>query len=119
MLKILKQIKLTTHVLDLCRLAFGMTLPAQSELSSYFAAEIRKGDPQFLLEHDRAEAGRMAALLLAARLAQGCTEDAIAVLTTSYAGHRTSADENRTRETCGRLRKPDHPERAATRGKPQ
>ena len=99
--EILKQIKLATHVLDLCRLAFCMTIPTQSELTTFFVAEICKGDPQFSLEHDRAEAGRIAALLLADRLAQGSAQDAIAVLATSYAGQRASADEDRLTKLAG------------------
>jgi len=90
--EILKQIKVSAHVLDLCRLAFGIPIPAQSELSTMLLAEIHKGDVQFSLAHDRAEAGRIAALLLTERLAQGRTQDAVAVLATSFSGLRASAD---------------------------
>ncbi len=102
--ELMKQIKLPTHVLDLCRLAFGMTIPAQSELGRSFVAEVRKGDLQFSLTHDRAEAGRIAALLLADRLARGSTQDAIAVLATSFAGQRASADEDGLTDLAGHCR---------------
>jgi hypothetical protein len=89
-----KAIKYTTQVLDLCRLAYCMSIPAQSEFSFSFEAEVRKTDPQFSLTHDRAEAGRIAAILLTQRLKQGQTGDAIAVLATSFCGHRASVDED-------------------------
>ncbi|MFZ2050550.1 MAG: GTPase-associated system all-helical protein GASH [Solirubrobacteraceae bacterium] len=99
--ELLKKVTLTTHVLDLCRLAFGMTIPEQSELGSSLVAEVRKSDKQFSLKHDRAEAGRLCALLLAERLAGGSTQDAFAVLATSFAGQRASADEDALTNLAG------------------
>jgi hypothetical protein len=88
------QIKHAGHVIDLCRLAFGLTVPSGSELASMLLAEVHKSDVQFSLTHDRAEAGRIAALLLSDRLARGMIRDAMAVLAASFAGLRESADEN-------------------------
>lgn len=92
--EITKQIKLATHVLDLCRLAFGLSVRSEGELATLLIAEVRKGDVQFSLTHDRAEAGRIATLVLTERLAQHFIQDAIAVLAASFAGLRTSADED-------------------------
>jgi hypothetical protein len=92
--EMLNQIKHATHVLDLCRLAFGLPVPGGSELASILLAEVHKSDVQFSLAHDRAEAGRIAALLLSDRLARGMAQDAVAVLAASFAGLRESADDN-------------------------
>lgn len=92
--EMLKQIKPAAHVLDLCRLAFGLTAPSGSELASILLAEVHKDDAHFSLTHDRAETGRIAALLLSDRLARGMTQDAVAVLAASFAGLRESADDN-------------------------
>lgn len=90
--EIYKQIKFTKQILDLCRLAFGLNISAQSELGSLLVTEVRKSDVQFSLTHDRAEASRIAALILSNRLAEGCTQDAIAVLAACFSGLRASAD---------------------------
>ena len=87
-------IKFTNQVLDLCRLAYRVPLSAQSNISEWFEAEIKKTDPQFSLVHDGAEAGRIAAILLRQRLQQGYTQDAIAVLAASFCGQRVSADDD-------------------------
>jgi hypothetical protein len=89
-----KTIKYTNQVLDLCRLVYNMSIPALSTLPDWFEAEIRKSDPQFSLVHDRAEAGRIAALLLTERLGRSHTSDAIAVLATSFCGQRASVDDD-------------------------
>jgi GTPase-associated system helical domain len=89
-----KAIKYANQVLDLCRLAYQMPVSAQSNIREWFEAEIKKTDPQFSLMHDRAEAGRIAAILLRQRLKQGHTQDAVAVLATSFCGQRVSADDD-------------------------
>lgn len=91
--EIVKQIKTSTHVLDLCRFAFGLSVRPEGELATLLIAEVRKGDAQFSLTHDRMEADRIAALVLTERLARHYIQDAIAVLAVSFAGLRASADE--------------------------
>jgi hypothetical protein len=89
-----KAIKYAHQVLDLCRLAYHLPILAGSNLGEWFEPEVKKTDPQFSLAHDRAEAGRIAAILLSQRLKQSHTQEAVAVLATSFCGQRASADDD-------------------------
>jgi hypothetical protein len=80
------------QILDLCRLAYRMHVPTERGLEDWFAAVVRKTDPQFSMTIDSVEAGRIAALLLTDRVKQQHLVTTVAVLTTSFSGKRESVD---------------------------
>jgi hypothetical protein len=87
--KIQGTVKTLARVYDLCKIAFLLEAPSEAE---WFEKPIRDLDPHFLLKKDKAEAGRLAALLLRERLTWTSGISNIAVLTTSFCGRRHSAD---------------------------
>lgn len=81
----------TARVYDACRLAFQ--LPATSAgVLEWFEKTIKELDPQFSIEHDGAEAARIAALLLRNLISSGDTAAALAVLVCSCSGLRLPID---------------------------
>ncbi|MFD1987435.1 GTPase-associated system all-helical protein GASH [Mesorhizobium newzealandense] len=87
--KIQGTVKSMLRVFDLCKIAFLLEAPSEAE---WFEKPIRDLDPHFLLKKDKAEAGKLAALLLRERLTWTGGVSNIAVLTTSFCGRRHSAD---------------------------
>jgi hypothetical protein len=88
--------KITTmqHIYDLCRLAFQLD-PHSPGLTAWFEVPVKAADPQFSLEIDKAEAGRIASLLLRDHIISGAgAYTALVVLTASYCGQRTTVDDN-------------------------
>jgi hypothetical protein len=85
-------VKTMEQVYDLCRLAFLLE-PHPPSVIDWFEKPIRGSlDPHFLVNKDKAEAGRIAALLLRDRITRiGCCTP-LAVLSASFCGRRHSAD---------------------------
>lgn len=77
------------RIYDLCRLAYQIEpFPARP----WFEGAVREFDPHFVMNKDKVEAGRIAALLLRQRMTSSGSYSPLAVLTTSYCGRRHSAD---------------------------
>ena len=80
------------RVYDVCRLAFQ--LPQSSiAVVEWFEKTVKEFDPQFSIEHDRAEAGRIASMLLRDLIWQGNTKAAFAILVCSFCGRRSPIDD--------------------------
>ena len=79
------------RVYDVCRLAF---LFPQSSIAvvEWFEKTVKKFDPQFSIEHDKAEAGRIASMLLRDLMWQGNPKAAFAILVCSFCGRRSPID---------------------------
>lgn len=89
--KLLAAIKTMGHIYDLCRLAYQVEpFPA----TDWFEAPIKEFDAHFVLKKDLVDAARMAALLLRERIPGHGSYSPLAVITASYCGRRTSADDN-------------------------
>ncbi len=88
---LLKELKSTARILDLSRLAFQSNFQ-RAEVVDWFQKAVRKTDPQFSLEQDRAEAARIASLLLRSRIADDDVKPAVAVLVASVGGRRQCID---------------------------
>ncbi|WOH80562.1 GTPase-associated system all-helical protein GASH [Bradyrhizobium sp. BEA-2-5] len=89
--KLLAAIKTMGHIYDLCRLAYQVEpLPT----TDWFEAPIKEFDAHFVLRKDAVDAARMAALLLRKRIPGPGSYSPLAVITASYCGRRTSADDN-------------------------
>ncbi|TPL97154.1 hypothetical protein FJ960_24510 [Mesorhizobium sp. B2-3-11] len=87
--KLSKAIDKMAQIYDLCRLAYQIEpFPARP----WFEDAVREFDPHFLAEKDKADAGRIAALLLRERIKSPGSYAPLAILTTSYCGRRHSAD---------------------------
>jgi hypothetical protein len=84
-------IKNMEQVYDLCRLAFLLE-PNPATVTEWFEQPIRGLDPHFLVSKDKAEAGRIASLLLRDRITRGGSHVPLAVLSASFCGRRHSAD---------------------------
>jgi hypothetical protein len=79
------------RVYETCRLAFQ--LPQNSTaVVEWFQKTINEFDPQFTIEIDKAEAGRVASLLLRDLMSRGSPQCAFAILVCSYGGRRTPID---------------------------
>lgn len=79
------------HIYDLCRLAYQVDpFPA----TDWFEAPIKEFDAHFVLKKDSVDAARMAALVLRKRISGHGSYSPLAVITASYCGRRTSADDN-------------------------
>ncbi|MGD0023829.1 MAG: GTPase-associated system all-helical protein GASH, partial [Xanthobacteraceae bacterium] len=85
--KLYPQIKTMERVYDLCRLAFELPYDSAA-LADWFEKPVKEFDVQFSIELDKAEAGRIAALLLRDIISRGTTHYAFAVLVSSYCGRR-------------------------------
>ena len=80
------------RVYDVCRLAF--LLPQSSiAVLEWFDKTVKEFDPQFSIEHDKAEAGRIASMLLRNLMWQGNPKAAFAILVCSFSGRRFPIDE--------------------------
>ena len=80
------------RVYDVCRLAF--LLPQYSiAVVEWFEKTVKKFDPQFSIEHDKAEAGRIASMLLRDLMWQGNPKAAFAILVCSFCGRRSPIDD--------------------------
>lgn len=79
------------RVYEACRLAFQ--LPQNSTaMVEWFQKTINEFDPHFTIEIDKAEAGRVASLLLRDLISRGSPQGAFAILVCSYCGRRTPVD---------------------------
>jgi hypothetical protein len=87
------QVKSMQHIYDLCRMAFQLE-PQGPDVKTWFERPIKDADPQFSIEIDKAEAGRLASLLLRQHIAGGGPYSALAVVTASFCGKRTTVDDN-------------------------
>lgn len=85
--KLYPLIKNMERVYDLCRLAFQQPYDPVA-VAEWFEKTVKDFDVQFSIELDKAEAGRIAALLLRDLIWRGSPHYAFAVLTTSYCGRR-------------------------------
>jgi len=74
---------------DLCRLAFQLPYDPAT-LTEWFEKPVKTFDVQFSTALDKAEAGRIAALLLRDLVWRGTSHYALAVVITSYCGRRVS-----------------------------
>jgi len=74
-----------------CRLAFQLSLNSTG-IAEWFEKTVREFDPQFSIEIDKAEGGRIASLLLRNLMSRGSPQGALAILVCSYCGRRTSVD---------------------------
>jgi hypothetical protein len=88
---LIAEIKSMERVYDLCRLAF-LLAPHPARVTEWFEKPIRSFDPHFLVNRDKAEAGRIAALLLRDRITQAGSYVPLAVLSASFCGKRHPAD---------------------------
>ena len=88
---LLAEITSMSRVYDLCRLAFLLE-PHPLPVTEWFEKPIRGLDPHFLVNKDKAEAGRIAALLLRDRIIESGLNIPLAVLSASFCGKRHSAD---------------------------
>jgi hypothetical protein len=79
------------QIYDLCRLAFSLE-PHPATVLEWFEKPIRGIDPHFLVNKDKVEAGRIAALLLRERITRTGSYAPLAVLAASFCGRRHSAD---------------------------
>jgi hypothetical protein len=79
------------QIYDLCRLAFSLE-PHPATVLEWFEKPIRSIDLQFLVNKDKAEAGRIAALLLRDRITRPGSYAPLAILAGSFCGRRHSAD---------------------------
>jgi hypothetical protein len=84
-------IKNMEQVYDLCRLAFLLE-PHPATVTEWFEKPIRGLDPHFLVSKDKADAGKIAALLLRDRITRTGSHVPLAVLSASFCGKRHSAD---------------------------
>jgi hypothetical protein len=84
-------IKNMEQVYDLCRLAFLLE-PHAATVTEWFEKPIRRFDPHFLVSKDKADAGRIASLLLRDRITRAESHVPLAVLNASFCGRRHSAD---------------------------
>lgn len=73
-----------------CRLAFQ--IPQDVAALEWFEKSVKEFDPQFVVSIDKAEAGRIASLLLGDLIDQGSSTVALAVLASSYCGQRRALD---------------------------
>jgi hypothetical protein len=89
--KLYPGIKTMKNVYELCQLAFNLKQDIAS-LTEWLQPPIKEFDPRFSLEIDKAEAGRIASLLLRELIASGSPVGAFAVLTCSFGGLRTPID---------------------------
>lgn len=87
-----KQITEPKRVLDLCRIALQGG-EHRSGVAEWFSKTIKRKDPQFSLEHDKAEAARIASLLLRSRMTANDDFVALAVLVASRDGQRDFVDD--------------------------
>lgn len=88
------QVNAMPRIYDLCRLAFQLD-PQGPEVTTWFEQPIKESDPQFSIEIDKAEAGRLASLLLREHIAGGAGPySALAVVTASFCGKRSTVDDN-------------------------
>lgn len=85
-------IKSMDKVYDLCRLAFQ--LEGHAAAAEWFEKPVKEFDVQFSIELDKAEAGRIAALLLRDLIWRGTAHYPLAVLISSYCGKRAPAGGN-------------------------
>lgn len=77
------------QIYDLCRLAYQIEpFPARP----WFEEPIREFDPHFVVNKEKVDAGRIAALLLRQKMMSSGSYAPLAILTTSYCGRRHSAD---------------------------
>ena len=83
--------KTMTRVYDACCLAFQLPQNSSS-VGEWFEKPVKEFDPQFSIEHDKAEAGRIASLLLRDLLSRKSPQGAFAILICSYSGGRTAVD---------------------------
>lgn len=84
-------VKSMERVYEACRLAFQ--LPQNTAgLAEWFEKTIKEFDPQFSMELDKAEAGRIASLLLRDLMFRGSPQCAFAVLICSFCGLRAPVD---------------------------
>jgi hypothetical protein len=81
------------RIYDLCRLAFQLE-PQGPDVATWFERPVKDADPQFSIEIDKAEAGRLASLLLRDHIAGGGPYSALAVVTASFCGRRPTVDDN-------------------------
>jgi GTPase-associated system helical domain len=88
------QVNSMPRIYDLCRLAFQLDLQGP-EVATWFEQPIKESDPQFSIEIDKAEAGRLASLLLREHIASVAGPySALAVVTASFCGKRSTVDDN-------------------------
>lgn len=85
--KLYPLIKTMDQVYDLCRLAFRLPYDPAT-LTEWFEKTVKEPDVHFSIEIDKAEAGRLAALLLRDLIWRGTPNYAFAVLIASYCGTR-------------------------------
>jgi hypothetical protein len=79
------------RIYELCRLAFQLPQKYESLVES-FQKPIKEFEPQFLVEVDKAEAGRIASLLLRDMISRGNQHAAFAVAASSFCGQRSPVD---------------------------
>ena len=89
--QLIAEINGVSRVYDLCRLAFLLE-PHPLTVTEWFEKPIRGLDPQFLVNRDKVDAGRIAALLLRDRIAGAQSIVPLAVLSASFCGKRHSAE---------------------------
>ena len=80
-------------VYDLCRLVFQISFD-RAALVEWFEKTVKEFDVQFSIELDKAEAGRIAALLLRDLISRDSIQSAFAVLISSYCGKRAPVGGN-------------------------
>jgi hypothetical protein len=80
------------RVYDMCALAFQQKRENPA-IADWFEKLIRTVDPQFTVSVDKAEAGRIACLLLQDLITRGSPQGAMAVLVASFAGKRPASDD--------------------------
>src|SRR5262249_47046072 len=90
--KLYPLIKEMQKVYELCRLSFQLPQDLTT-LVEWFQKAIRESDPQFTLEVDKAEAGRIASLLLREFISTNNAQVSLAVLAASYCGRRETVDD--------------------------
>ncbi len=88
--KLYSLIKTMDKVYDLCRIAFNLSFDTQ-DVAQWFEKTVKEPDIHFSLEIDKAEAARIATLLLRDLVSRSGVECAIASLVVSYCGKREPA----------------------------
>lgn len=89
--KLFPLVKTMDKYYDLCRLAFRLPQDSAS-LTEWFEKTTKEFDPQFSVDIDKAEAGRIASLLLRELISRGIAHAAFAVLVSSFCGQRVPVD---------------------------
>ncbi|UQY81512.1 GTPase-associated system all-helical protein GASH [Ralstonia pseudosolanacearum] len=85
--KLYPQLKTMDKVYDLCRIAFDLPFD-RSAVAEWFEAAVKESDIHFSLNIDKAEAERIAALLLRDLVWRSGAQCSLAALVASYCGRR-------------------------------